>query len=157
VGRFLGATNLGWYNMAYNFLMFPLRYLSMTINRALAPVYARQDRATVGVYYANMLSMLALVCAPLLWGLWAVRTPLVQVVLGEKWLPVSAVVTWLAPTGFLQCFLVTTNQILVAIGRTDILKNLSLSFLPLWLIAFIGGLRYGIVGVAAAYFLATLL
>ncbi len=157
IGRFFGATNLGWYNMAYSVMLFPLKNLTWLINRALLPVYARQDRAAIGESYIKVLSLLALVNAPLMCGLWAVRTPLVQVVLGEKWLPVSAVLTWLLPAGFLQCFTFTTVPLLTATGRTDVLRNLAVSLLPLWLIAFICGLRYGVIGVAAAYFFATLL
>ena len=157
VGRFLGATDLGWYNMAYSVMLFPLKNLTWMINRALLPVYARQDRETLGAYYLKMLSQLTLISAPVLCGLWAVRTPLVQLVLGDKWLPVAAVLTWLLPTGFIQCFVSTAGPIFMATGRTDVLRNLGFCLLPLWLIAFIGGLRYGVVGVAAAYFFATLL
>jgi O-antigen/teichoic acid export membrane protein len=155
IGRFLGANDLGWYSMAYNIMLFPLQNLTYVINRALFPIYARQDRAMIGANYSKMLSMLALIGAPLLFGLWTVRIPLVQVALGEKWLPVSAVLTWLVPTGLLQCFLSTTGPILMATGRTDVLRNLGIFMLPLMLVAFIGGLPYGVVGVAAAYFFVT--
>jgi O-antigen/teichoic acid export membrane protein len=157
IGRFLGANDLGLYSMAYNIMLFPLQSLTYVINRALFPVYARQDREKMRIYYSKMLSMLALISSPLLFGLWVVRAPFVQAVLGEKWLPVAAVLTWLAPAGFLQTFLSTTGPILMATGRTDVLRNLGVFLLPLWLIAFICGLPYGIVGVAAAYFFATLL
>jgi O-antigen/teichoic acid export membrane protein len=143
--------------MAYSIMVFPVRSLLNVINRALFPVYARQDHENMGVSYIRMLPMLALIIAPLYFGLWAVRTPVVQVVLGDKWLPVSEVLTWLLPTGFLQCFLSTTGPILAATGRADLLRNVGVLFLPLWLLAFISGLRFGIVGVAAAYFFAMLL
>ena len=157
IGRFLGATDRGWYSMAYNIMLFPLQSLTFVINRALFPVYARQDRAKMGAYDLKMLSMLAPFAAPLFFGLWAPRTPSVQVVLGEKWLPVSAVMTWFAPTGFVQCLLSTTGPISMAAGRTDVLRNLGVFFLPLWVGAFASGLPYGVVGVAGAYFFMTLI
>jgi PST family polysaccharide transporter len=157
VGRFLGTTNLGWYNMAYNVMLLPVRNLSWMINRALLPVYARQDRETLGAYYSKILSLLALISAPLMCGLWAVRAPLVQAVLGDKWMPVATVLTWLLPAGFLQSLVSTAGPILLATSRTDIMRNISVYSLPLFVIGFVGGLRYGIVGIAAVYFFATLL
>jgi O-antigen/teichoic acid export membrane protein len=157
IGRFLGANALGWYSMAYNIMLLPLQNVTYVLNRALFPVYARQEREKMQVSYLKMLSMLALISAPIVCGLWATREPLVRVVLGEKWLPVSAVLTWLAPTALLQCFTATLGPILMAIGRTDIMRNFSWIFVPLSLLAFIGGLAFGIVGVAAAYFFVTAL
>jgi PST family polysaccharide transporter len=157
VGRFLGAGALGWYSLAYNIMLLPLQHLTYVLNRALFPIFARQDREKMRHSYLRMLSTLALISTPAVCGLWAIRMPLVQVVLGEKWLPVAEILAWLAPTALLQCFTATLGPILMAIGRTDIMRNFSLIFVPLSLAAFVCGLPFGVAGVAAAYFLVTML
>jgi hypothetical protein len=44
IGRFLGTEPLGWYNMAYKLMLFPVQNLSTVIGRALLPVLSRTQK-----------------------------------------------------------------------------------------------------------------
>ncbi|MFT4115684.1 lipopolysaccharide biosynthesis protein [Bradyrhizobium sp.] len=155
VGYFLGATELGWYNMTYRIALLPLQNLTYVTNRALFPVYARQSRTDLGRYYLKSLSLLALVTSPVILGLTAVRVPAVETLLGEKWMPVAGLLAWMCPTVLLHSLLSTTATILISIGRTDVLRNCTLLSSVFAVVAFVGGIPFGINGMAAAYFLAT--
>jgi O-antigen/teichoic acid export membrane protein len=156
IGHFLGAAELGWYNMTFRIALVPLQNLTYVVNRALFPIYSRQNRTDLGTYYLKTLSLLALLASPVILGITSVRFPIIDVVLGEKWRPVADVLAWMGPTALLQSFLSTTGVILISTGRTDILKNCGMFSSALFIASFFAGLPFGIVGIAAAYFFATI-
>ena len=158
IGRFLGATELGWYSLAMRFLLFPVQNLAWLLNRALLPVYSRQqsDPARLAANYMRTLTMIAAVSAPLMFGLIAVRTPFVNVILGKKWIPVADLLFWLGPTGFLQSLGATTGSVLVSRGRTDTLQKIGLLNAAVIGAGFLIGVHFGVLGVAKAYFIATI-
>jgi O-antigen/teichoic acid export membrane protein len=151
IGHYLGSTDLGWYSMAFRIMLLPIQNVSAVVNRALFPVYSRESRADIGKYYLRALSLLAFIINPIVLGLWALRRPLVEVVLGEKWMPVADVLTWFGPLAWLECFLSSTGVVLMAIGRTDLLRNIGFFSAAIYIASFIIGLPDGIVGIAAAY------
>ena len=157
VGNFLGAANLGWYNMAFRIVLFPIQNVTNVFNRALLPIYSRQKFPEIGHAYLRTLFVLALICTPMVAALWALRKPLVMVVLGDKWMPVADVLTWFGPLAWLECLASSTSLVLVAIGRTDILRNVGIFSSGLFMIVFICGVHLGIVGLAKFYFFADLI
>ncbi len=158
IGRFLGSISLGWYSMAYRILMFPLTNLTYVINRALLPAYSRQqdDLGKVAQNYLRSLSFISFATAPLMAGLWAVRKPFIVVFMGDHWLPVSDILAWFAPLGFIQSLLSTGGTILTAMGRTDLLRKLGIINTIVVVAGFVVGLRYGAIGVAGSFFFSTL-
>ena len=146
IGRFLGPLDLGWYNMAYRLLMFPLINLTYVLNRAVLPIYSRQqqDLPRLRQNYLRTLSLIASVTAPLMAGLWALREPFIAIFLGQRWLAVANILIWFAPLGFFQSLLSTTGTIFTACGRTDLLRNVGLFNTAVVLAAFVIGLKSGL-------------
>jgi PST family polysaccharide transporter len=159
IGRFLGPTDLGFYNIAYRMLMFPIVTLTIAVNRALLPSYSKhqKDKKLLAKNYLESLSHISLVSGPIMAGLWAIREPLIDVFLGQRWLPVAQIFTWFAPTGYLQTMLSTTGTILIATGKTNLLRQVGLKNAVMITIGFIIGLRFGIIGMAIAFLLSTAL
>jgi O-antigen/teichoic acid export membrane protein len=156
VGHFLGAANLGWYNMAFGIMLLPIQNVTNVLNRALLPVYARQNPSDIGRQYLKAVSLLALVVSPIVLGLWSLRDPLVEIVLGDKWMPVADVLTWFGPLAWLECLLSSTGVVLISAGRTDVIRNIGLFSSLLFVISFVLGFPFGIVGIAKVYFFADL-
>lgn len=159
IGKFLGPVELGIYNVAYRVMLFPIANLSVIISRAMFPIYSRQQQqaALIGKNYLKTLTLISVVTAPLMFGLWAVRESFVEVALGQKWESTAAIIAWLAPTGYLQSLVSTTGVALMAKGRTKLLRNLGIVSSVLFIISFILGLSQGAVGVSRAYFFANIL
>lgn len=156
IGRFVGAVDLGFYNIAYRLILFPLQNITFVVNRASFPAYSRSnsDKRKIGLHYLATLEIIAFITAPMMAMLWALREPFVLVVLGEKWLPSAGVIAWLAAVGFFQSLVSTSGSVLNAIGRSDILRNLGFIGVPFLTSSFFIGLPWGIEGVAAAYSIA---
>jgi PST family polysaccharide transporter len=158
VGRYLGAVSLGWYSVANRLLLFPIQNLTAVMSRALLPVYSRRQEnlPEIASLYLRTLALIAAISAPMMFGLWALRTPFVAVLLGPSWSPVAEILAWFAPMGFFQSLISTSGTILSAIGRTDVLRTLGIFNTVVLLSAFVLGLNYGLLGLVIAYFFATI-
>jgi PST family polysaccharide transporter len=90
-------------------------------------------------------------------GLWVVRDPFIEALLGRTWLPVSGVIAWLAPVGLTQSIGTTVGLIYMATGSTKLMMRWGLVYSAGVVLAFVVGLRWGYLGVAAAYAFANLI
>ena len=153
IGRFLGADSLGLYSLAYKIMLFPLRNLTSVASRALYPVMSRQQAVPeeTAELYLRTLAVIAFVSAPMMAGLFVLRDLFIAVLLGSKWASIADILAWLAPVGFLQSLTSTTGSVLMARGRTDLLFYLGIAGTILVVAAFMIGVQWGVVGVAAGY------
>lgn len=159
IGRYLGPTNLGVYNLAIRLLLFPLQNITFVMNRALYPIYSRMrddPREMKKIYLASLRHITIIVC-PMMFLLWALRDPVVVFIFGTKWRATADILAWFAPMGYLQALLATTGTIYTALGRTDTLRRVGFVNTSILLVAFGIGLHWGVNGVAEAYFIATFL
>lgn len=153
IGRYLGASPLGLYTLAYRIMIYPLRSVSSVISRVLFPVYSQlqDDDARFRSAYLRTVGMIALVTFPLMAGLFVAAEPFVLTVFGTKWLLAIPVLKILVPVGFAQSVLTTVGAIYQAKGRTDTLFVWGLVTGLMNIACFAIGLHWGITGVATAY------
>lgn len=158
IGKFLGPVELGVYNIAYRVMLFPLQNLTFVVNRAFLPIFSEQQNnpALIGKNYLKLLQLINVVTAPLMFGLWSVRETFVLVALGQKWVAASSIIAWLAPTGYLQSIVSTIGAVLMATGKTRLLRNLGSICSLIYVLSIVLGLANGSPGVARAYFFANL-
>jgi lipopolysaccharide exporter len=115
VGRTFGAGSLGTYSLAQEFANLPSTELSMPINRALMPGFAKLERHTDIVNaYRNALSMMAALAVPCVAGLATLAPFFVATVLGAKWLDVTPLIQVLAFNGALLMFHSPVCSLLIA-------------------------------------------
>lgn len=159
IGRFIGSGSLGFYNIAYRILLFPIQNITFVLTRAMFPAYSRHqdDKDSIAEHYLANLQSIAFITVIMMALVWALREPFVTVILGEKWLPATGVLAWLAPVGFFQSLVSTSGTVLTSIGRADILRNLGFIGVPFLTLSFVVGLPWGIEGVAACYCIATII
>ena len=159
IGRFLGATDLGYYSMAYKLMLFPLQNISSVVSRALFPVFSimQGDKSRLAGAYTMATMAIAFITAPLMFGFFVLREPFIAVALDARWQPVADVLIWLVPVGLLQSIGATVGGLYYATGRTDVMFKwgigAGLFIIPILAI----GLNWGITGVAAAYAVASLI
>lgn len=156
IGRFLGAQALGLYSLAYRIMLFPLENTSGVIGRVMFPVYSRfrDDDARFRLAYLRVASTIALITFPLMLGLMAVSEEFVLSIFGSQWVALSVLLMILAPVGMIQSITTTVGAIYQAKARTDWMLRWGIGSGALLVLAFVVGLRWGIVGVSAAYAIA---
>ena len=153
IGRFLGPTAVGVYAVAYNIILIPFSQIAGPIQQVMFPAFARMqdDRERVAAVWVRTMRLIAAVTMPALLGMIVVAPDFVSVVLGDKWASAVPVIRILAFVALLQSLQTMNADILQALDKAGTM----LRFMVVWFIAnltaFVIGLQWGIVGVAAAY------
>lgn len=159
IGRYLGSKDLGYYDLAYRLMSFPLQAISSVFGRVMTPYYAQaQDNLERFRHtYLRVAVMIAFITFPLMVGLFAAREHFVLSVFGASWYPVIPLLALFAPIGAIRSVLTTSGSIYQAMGRADlqlrwgILSNLIV-------VAFLAvGVQWGSLGVAGAFTLSSIL
>ena len=153
IGRFLGASALGIFTIAYTVILVPLTRLAVPIGEVLFPAFSRMqdERERVAQFWIRALEVLAAICAPAMIGLAIVASDFVEVVLGDQWSEAVPVIQILAWVGLIQALQAWNGGILMGLGRSRTLFRATLAFFIVYLASFLVGVQWGIVGVAVTY------
>ncbi|MBR5529845.1 MAG: lipopolysaccharide biosynthesis protein [Oscillospiraceae bacterium] len=128
IGVKYDAGTLGYYNKGKSFPQFIINAISGTVQSVMLPAMAKEqdDSAKVKEITRNSITISAFILFPLMAGLAGVATPLVQLLLTDKWLPC-------VPYLQIYCFTLAFNpvhmcnlQAINAMGRSDIFLKLEI-------------------------------
>lgn len=158
IGKYMSATILGCYSLAYRIMLFPLQSLTFIVTRSLYPVLSQHqdDTKKISQTYLNCVFIIVLITAPLMSGLAILSTPFIILVFGHQWILTASILKWLAPTAIIQSVLSTSGSVFMARGRTDILMRLGILGAFLQVGSFIIGVNFDITTFAMLYFLANI-
>jgi O-antigen/teichoic acid export membrane protein len=158
VGRYLGPVALGYYQMAYSLLLYPLQALSSVMGRVLFATFSRiqNDQARLRSAFLRYLTVLGALNAPIFLGLMVVAGPLVSVFLGARWLPVVPLITILAPVGILHAVSSPTGQIYLSVGRTDLMFRVGFAAAVVQVAGYLIGVHWGLQGVVLGWAIASI-
>ncbi len=153
VGRFLGSAQLGFYSMAYQLMLYPLTHVASVIVKVLFPTFSRlqNELPRLRAAYLKSAAAVAMITFPMMIGLYLVSLDFVLVLFGRKWLPMLPVLQILCWIGMMQSISTTLGTLYLSTGNTRALFRFSMVSVPFTLLAFVVGLKWGIVGVATAY------
>jgi len=153
IARYLGAQELGYYNLAYRLLLYPLRTITGVVNRVMFPVYSQiqDDHERFRQAYLKVIAAIALITFPLMLGLMVLAKPFVLTVFGNSWEPMIILLTILAPLGMIQSIGTTVGSIYQAKGRSDWMLRWGFASGTVIMISFVIGVQWGTIGVATAY------
>ena len=153
VGRFLSNSALGYYQMGYMLMAYPLQSFGLMLEQVVYPALAKfsDDQVRLRAAYLRICRLIALVTIPAMLGLAVTAQPFVRVFLGPRWLPVAGLLLIFAPLGVLQTLYPPISLIYSTQGRTDIQFRWQIFASISYVLSFIVGLRWGIMGVATSY------
>ena len=156
VGRYLGGAPLGYYQMGYMLMTYPINKFAAVVAQVVYPALAtlRDQEERFRAAYLRACRLIALVTFPLMFGLAVTAGPFVRVLLGERWMPVAALLAVFGPLGAVQSVFTTTGLIYNTTGRTDLQFRWTILTSVIYVLSFVLGLRWGILGVASCYAIA---
>jgi O-antigen/teichoic acid export membrane protein len=159
VGRFVGAGALGIYQMAYRLMLWPLQKVSRVVGEVMFPALSsiQNDKELVKRIFIKATRSIALVTFPMVLGIWVTAPTIIHVLLGEKWAGVIPIFQVLCILGLFQSIATNTGWIFLSQGKADIRLKLQIVFSTLFIISFLLGVRWGAMGVAVCYTVASLL
>lgn len=158
IGRALGPGALGVFSIAYLIVLAPLGRLAIPVGEVLFPAFARLqgDRERMASMWIRALRVLAALCVPAMAGLIVVAPDVIPLVLGEQWVDAVPVVQILALVGLLQALSAWHGAILLGVGRARTLFRATSAFLVVYVVAFVVGVQWGLLGTAVAYLTASI-
>jgi PST family polysaccharide transporter len=153
IGGYLGAVPLGLYNRAYQLLMTPLQQIDAPMTGVILPVLSRvqDDEETFARYAARVQMVACYVTATVLAVAAGLAHPLTLVLFGEKWLGVVPIFAVLAIGGVFRTLGTLAYWIFLAKGRTGAQLRMDLYARPVMIAIMLGGLPWGVVGVAVGH------
>jgi O-antigen/teichoic acid export membrane protein len=159
VGRSLGPQTLGFYAKASGWLVAPFQQLTWPVARVAIPVLSRlQDEPRrFRTYYQAGLSILALLGIPAIIYLVLDAPAVILLILGDQWLEAIPIFRVLAPVAVAALFQIGFQWCYVSLGRADRQLVWEITNTIVTLIALFMGLRWGVLGVASAYSVASIL
>jgi lipopolysaccharide exporter len=154
IGHLLGATELGFYMLAYTLASAPYSILGAVINNVSMPAFSRvkHDSALLKSAMVTALRTVSLIVLPMCGMTIALARPLILALYGAKWAAAANVLVVLPVYGaiFMACLLFA--NILTSFGRTKFLLALQLIWIGTLVPAMALGVRKdGIVGAAYAH------
>lgn len=159
VGRYLGASALGIYTLAYRLPELLVLQILWVVAGAVFPAYATMQNKPhllrqgflLTIRYVEILSI------PLCLGLILTADPLVRIAFGPQWLEAIPIVRILALFVLVSSIGFNAGDVYKANGRPDILVKMSIMTIPFLLLGlWYGSLLYGLIGVAIAHLLMSL-
>ena len=153
VGKFLGSVPLGFYQMGYMLMTYPIQNFAGVVTQVVYPALSKiqDDRERFRTAYLRTCRLIGLLTFPLMLGLAVTAQPFVRVLLGPRWMPVAGLLIVFAPLGAAQSIYTTVGLIYNTQGRPDLQFRWSMFASVMYVGSFALGLRWGILGVAGCY------
>jgi O-antigen/teichoic acid export membrane protein len=156
VGKYLGSRALGIYSVAYNVMFAPVTRISQPIQQVVFPAAARlqSEPARLSAAWLRGNRMIASLTIPAFLGMAVIAPDFVPVVLGRRWHAVIPVLQLLSLSGVVLSVEQINSSVLSGMGRAGTLLRYMIVSTAVIVAAFVVGLHWGVVGVAALYLIA---
>jgi PST family polysaccharide transporter len=153
IGKALGAADLGIYQRALHLQQLPLgklkQPLTSTMMTLLATLQREPDRYRA--LYTNAIAGISMVGMPLAVVMAVAAPEVIAVALGDQWTAAVPVFRWLCLVGFMLTFMSSTGWLFQSIGRAKAYVWWMAIANGVQIASYFVGLRWGVVGVAAAF------
>ncbi|HEY7561808.1 MAG TPA: MOP flippase family protein [Gaiellaceae bacterium] len=153
IGRFVGASGLGVYSLAYNVMLAPMSRLGWPIAEVLFPAFSKmQDEpGRMASAWVRVNRLVGSLTIPASLGVILVAPEFVTAVLGDRWSEAIPIIRLLGWVSLLQSLGTLDSAVLLARNRSGTLLRYAVVAFVASVAAFVVGLEWGVVGVAVGY------
>lgn len=122
VGKLLGATALGFYQLAYRISNMPATEITHVISQVTFPAYSKlQDNIPkLREAYLKVLLVTAFLSFPIAGLIFVLAPDFTKIFLGEKWMPMVPAMQVLVLAGLIRSIMATTGPVFEAVGKPEI-------------------------------------
>jgi O-antigen/teichoic acid export membrane protein len=153
VGRYLGATAVGFYALAFNLSGWPITIFSVPIRTVAPALFSRlqRDRAQLKTGFLASVGLMESLTLPACLLISGASVPLVRFVYGAHWEPAARALVWLGVLAAIRILFEFIYDFFVILARSRVVFTVQLVWLILLIPALIVGTKmYGIAGTAMA-------
>jgi lipopolysaccharide exporter len=122
VGKFLGATALGFYQLAYRISNMPATEITHVISQVTFPAYSKlqDNKPKLREAYLKVLQLTAFLSFPIAGLIFILAPDFTKIFLGEKWMPMVPAMQVLAFAGLARSIMATTGPIFHGVGKPKV-------------------------------------
>lgn len=142
IGKFLGATALGFYDKAYRLMLLPVQNLTHVITPAMMPVFSKyqDDKHIVFSTYLKVVKILANIGFPLSVLLFFSSYEIIILLFGNQWIDSVPVFKIVSLTIGIQVIYSSAGSVFQSVNRTDLLFYYGI----IGAIILLSGISYGV-------------
>lgn len=159
VGKLLGTSSLGIYQMIYKISILPLSEISDAVNRVVFPIYVKIEGDKTRLKKAFLKTSLLTTFLITILGLIIFLFPkeIILIVLGEKWVSGADVLRILSIYGILRALTASIASLFLAVNKQNYVTVMSfIRFVILIVTIFPLVIKFGIIGAAYSVLLSVL-
>jgi len=153
VGKFLGITMLGFYQLAYRISNMPATEITHVISQVTFPAYSKfQDNIPkLREAYLKVLQIIAFLSFPIAGLIFALAPDFTKIFLGEKWMPMVPAMQALCIFGLTRSVNATFGPIFQSIGKPKIMTKIAaLQLIIMLILIYPFTTKWGILGTSIA-------
>lgn len=153
IGRVWGAQQLGLYAKAYQLVLLPINQINVPVDRVALPALSRlqNNPARYQKYYSRALLAITFLGMPLVMFLCVSADKVILLLLGKQWLNVIPIFQFLIPAAFIGTFNLAMGWVYQSLNRNDRQLRWGIFSSIINVIIFAVAIRWGALGIAAAY------
>lgn len=157
IAKAWGPHAVGLYDRSYKLMMFPLQNINTPLSRVILPILARlrDDPERYRRLFLMAVRAILFICVPGAAVAASTSDRLIPFLLGARWEEASPIFFWLSLTALTQPLGNALGWLFISYQRTVPFVQWNLFAAGTTLVAFMIGLPWGPVGVAAAYFVSS--
>jgi lipopolysaccharide exporter len=160
VGKLLGATMLGFYQMAYKISNTPATEITKLLSQITLPAFSKlqDDLHKLKEAYLKVVKFTSFLVFPLTGVIFALSPEFVRIFLGEKWMPMAPAMQALVLAGLIRAIISTTGPLFYSMGKPKIDTRCQvIRFIVLAICIYPFIIRLGLVGASVAVILSVLI
>lgn len=149
IGKVYHSSDLGYYTRASQFAAIPngtILGIIIKVNYPVLTKFQDDDQKLISVY-STMLRVPMFVLYPMIFGIASLSYPLIDVLLGSKWLPSALMLSVLCFGELWTPLILINTNLLYVKGRTDLVLKLEMIKRPIALVMILIGALFGIYGI----------
>ncbi len=159
LGRYAGGVALGHYDRGNKLAIVPIQRINTLLQSLMLPILSRLNEEGERYRYAylRVIRQLMLFMTPGVVAVGVTAPVLVPFLIGEQWAPAAPIFAWLTLAALHRPVSMSMDLLFVSQGRMRDYLSWSFFSAATSIAAFVIGLRWGAVGVAAAFALSDVL
>ena len=153
IGQYWGPQQLGLYAQAYKLLLLPINQINGPITSVALPALSslQSEPEKYRRYYYKAILLITTLGMPIVGFMFASADKVILLILGQQWLGAVPIFRFLMPAAFIGTFNVATGWAYTSLGRTDRQFHSGIVTSTINVLIFLISVRWGAIGVAAAY------
>ena len=153
IGRYWGSQELGLYSKAYQLVLLPIQQINNPIESVALPALSslQLEPEKYCRYYYKAILLITTLGMPIVGFMFASSDKVILLMLGEQWLGVVPIFQFLIPAAFIGTFNVATGWVYQSLGTTNRQFRIGMVMATIDILLFLLSIRWGAIGVAAAY------